>query len=42
MVGRDGELRRLLALLDDTDGGQAVAALVSGDAGVGKSRLVSE
>jgi DNA-binding CsgD family transcriptional regulator len=42
MVGRDGELRRLLALLDDADGGQAVAALVSGDAGVGKSRLVSE
>src|SRR5882724_9927230 len=29
MVGRDGELRRLLALLDDTDGGQAVARLVS-------------
>src|SRR5437660_12817988 len=42
MVGRDGELRRLLALLDDADGGQAVVALVSGDAGVGKSRLVSE
>jgi predicted ATPase len=42
MVGRDGELRRLLSLLDDAEGGQAVAALVSGDAGVGKSRLVSE
>src|SRR5512142_1405813 len=42
MVGRDGELRRLLALLDDAEAGQSVAALVSGDAGVGKSRLVSE
>src|SRR5689334_12627317 len=42
MVGRDGELRRLLALLDDAEAGQSVAALVSGDAGVGKSRLVGE
>ncbi len=42
MVGRDGELRRLLTLLDDAEAGQSVAALVSGDAGVGKSRLVSE
>jgi DNA-binding CsgD family transcriptional regulator len=42
MVGRDGELRRLLALLDDAEAGQSVAALVSGDAGVGKSRLVRE
>jgi DNA-binding NarL/FixJ family response regulator len=42
MVGRDGELGRLLALLDDAEAGRAVAALVSGDAGVGKSRLVSE
>src|SRR5437764_1298343 len=42
MVGRDGELRRLLALLDDAEASQSVAALVSGDAGVGKSRLVSE
>jgi predicted ATPase len=42
MVGRDGELGRLLALLDDAEAGQSVAALVSGDAGVGKSRLVSE
>jgi DNA-binding CsgD family transcriptional regulator len=42
MVGRDSELARLLALLDDAEGGRAALALVSGDAGVGKSRLVSE
>src|ERR1700722_17977507 len=42
MVGRDEELGRLLTLLDDAEAGQAVAALVSGDAGVGKSRLVRE
>jgi DNA-binding NarL/FixJ family response regulator len=42
MVGRDGELRRLLSLLDETEAGRAVVALVSGDAGVGKSRLTSE
>jgi DNA-binding NarL/FixJ family response regulator len=47
MVGRDGELRRLLALLDSVqpregEAGRAVVALISGDAGVGKSRLTSE
>jgi DNA-binding NarL/FixJ family response regulator len=42
MVGRDEELGRLLALLDDAEDGHFVAALVSGDAGVGKSRLVGE
>jgi DNA-binding CsgD family transcriptional regulator len=42
MVGRDGELRRLLALLTDAEAGRAVVALVSGDAGVGKSRLTDE
>jgi DNA-binding CsgD family transcriptional regulator len=52
-VGREAELASLLALLDDSAGsagspgagavaGRAVAALVSGDAGIGKSRLVSE
>jgi DNA-binding CsgD family transcriptional regulator len=46
-VGREAELAALLALLDDAAGsssqpGRAVAALVSGDAGIGKSRLVSE
>ena len=42
MVGRDDELGRLLTLLDDAEAGRSVAALVSGDAGVGKSRLVTE
>jgi DNA-binding CsgD family transcriptional regulator len=42
MVGRDDELSRLLTLLDDAGAGRSVVALVSGDAGVGKSRLVSE
>jgi DNA-binding NarL/FixJ family response regulator len=42
MVGRESELSRLLALLDDAQAGRSVVALVSGDAGVGKSRLVAE
>ena len=42
MVGRDGELGRLLTLLDDAEAGRSVAALVSGDAGVGKTRLIAE
>jgi len=41
LVGRSTELDRLRALLDDATTG-AVAALIGGDAGVGKSRLVSE
>ncbi|MBO0776808.1 MAG: ATP-binding protein, partial [Actinobacteria bacterium] len=42
LVGRDGELRRLLDLLDNAATGRPAHALVSGDAGVGKTRLVSE
>jgi DNA-binding CsgD family transcriptional regulator len=42
MVGRDDELARLLTLLDDAEAGRSVVALVSGDAGVGKSRLIGE
>ena len=40
MVGRDSELGRLLTLLDDAEAGRSVVALVSGDAGVGKTRLI--
>jgi DNA-binding CsgD family transcriptional regulator len=42
LVGRDSEMARLRALLDDAAAGRAVTALVGGDAGVGKSRLVAE
>jgi len=42
LVGRDGELTRLLGLLDDASGGRPSHALISGDAGVGKTRLVTE
>jgi DNA-binding NarL/FixJ family response regulator len=42
LVGRDAELARLRNLLDEAAQGRAVAALVGGDAGVGKSRLVAE
>src|SRR5262249_35595050 len=42
LVGRDGELRRLLALRDAAAAGEPAAALVSGDAGVGKPRLTAE
>src|ERR1700743_2959390 len=42
LVGRDGELARMLTLLDDAASRQAVVALISGDAGVGKTRLVNE
>jgi DNA-binding CsgD family transcriptional regulator len=42
LVGRDGELTRLLGLLDDARAGRPAHALISGDAGVGKTRLVAE
>ena len=42
LVGRDRELARLTGLLAETAAGRPVVALVSGDAGVGKTRLVSE
>jgi DNA-binding CsgD family transcriptional regulator/tetratricopeptide (TPR) repeat protein len=42
LVGRDGELTRLLGLLDDASSGRPSHALISGDAGVGKTRLVAE
>src|SRR5487761_1076964 len=42
MVGRALELARLMALLDSVAAEEAAVALVSGDAGVGKTRLVTE
>src|SRR4029077_17837417 len=42
LVGRDGERRRRLDLFDDAAEGRPTHALISGDAGVGKTRLVSE
>jgi len=42
LVGREAELGRLLALLGEAAAGRPVVALVSGDAGVGKTRLVTE
>jgi predicted ATPase len=42
LVGREAELGLLLGLLDAAAAGRPVAALVSGDAGVGKTRLVTE
>jgi DNA-binding CsgD family transcriptional regulator/tetratricopeptide (TPR) repeat protein len=42
MVGREAELDRLLTLLGEAAAGRPVVALVSGDAGVGKTRLVTE
>lgn len=42
IVGRDGELRRLLDLLDRAAAGHPMHTLISGDAGVGKTRLVTE
>ena len=42
LVGRDGEFARMRTLLNDATSRQAVVALISGDAGVGKTRLVTE
>ena len=42
LVGRAAELRRMRELLHDAEAGQPVVLLVSGDAGVGKTRLLTE
>ena len=42
LVGRQAEIGRLRALLRDAAAGRPVVALVGGDAGVGKTRLVTE
>ncbi|MBN1135443.1 MAG: tetratricopeptide repeat protein, partial [Anaerolineae bacterium] len=41
-VGRQAELAKLTAALDETLGGQGSAWLVGGESGVGKSRLLDE
>lgn len=40
MIGRDEELGRLSALLDRARKGERQLALVTGEAGIGKSRLM--
>ncbi len=42
LVGRTAEFGRLTRLLDQAAAGEPVVALVSGDAGMGKTRLVAE
>jgi DNA-binding CsgD family transcriptional regulator/tetratricopeptide (TPR) repeat protein len=42
LVGRAAELGRLTGLLADAEAGRPVVVLVSGDAGVGKTRLATE
>ncbi len=42
MVGREAEIGRLDAMLDRLASGQGQVALVVGDAGIGKTRLVAE
>ncbi|MDP8927009.1 MAG: AAA family ATPase, partial [Actinomycetota bacterium] len=42
MVGRDEELSELRSLLAEARDGQPVVALVCGEAGIGKSRLLAE
>ena len=42
IVGRDGPLRTLAGLLDDAAAGAPQLALIAGEPGVGKTRLVGE
>lgn len=42
LVGRAAELKQMEKLLGDAEAGQPVVLLVSGDAGVGKTRLLTE
>jgi DNA-binding CsgD family transcriptional regulator/tetratricopeptide (TPR) repeat protein len=42
LIGRDKELARLVAFVADLRPGEPVAAVVSGRAGIGKSRLLDE
>ncbi len=42
LIGRERELGRVCALLDQAAAGEPIVALVSGDAGIGKTRLIAE
>jgi DNA-binding CsgD family transcriptional regulator/tetratricopeptide (TPR) repeat protein len=42
LVGRSAELEQMEKLLGDAEAGQPVVLLISGDAGVGKTRLLTE
>ncbi len=42
LVGRAAELARMRELLAEASSGQSVVLLISGDAGVGKTRLITE
>lgn len=42
LIGRSGELDRLIGVLDAAVSGLAGVALIGGDAGIGKTRLVNE
>ena len=42
LIGRERELARLAGLLDQAASGEPIVALVSGDAGIGKTRLIAE
>ncbi|NUR92214.1 MAG: ATP-binding protein, partial [Nonomuraea sp.] len=42
LVGRGAELARLVRVLESAGAGTAGVALVGGDAGIGKTRLVTE
>ena len=42
LVGREAELSHLVRMLESAAAGRPVVTLISGDAGVGKTRLVTE
>jgi DNA-binding CsgD family transcriptional regulator len=42
LIGRDAELKQLQRVMDVVRGGQGQVLLISGEAGIGKSRLIAE
>ncbi len=42
LIGRETDLATLQQLIDEAKGGRGRVALISGEAGIGKSRLVAE